>query len=489
MFTALPKTIKKRLAGLLHCVLLLGSQVLLQPAWADPRSDLFQPDVFGTRSALQRRVPGLTDSTGRVCLPPTSDSLTFPAAVDLALCLNPSTRSAWASAREQAAALGVAESGWLPSITATGSETRDYGEHADINGNVSSEPQNTRDAAINLSWLLYDFGGREGRISGARHLLDAAGATANNAVQQTVLNVVQAYYGLVAADELVKAAQTTESDASRALDVARGLSQGGAASLADVLQAETAYDQARLASVQADAAARIARGTLATTLGLPADRSFKLAADPVPATAPRLSARIGDLMAEAARQRPDLIAALAQRDAAVSDITVARAQGRPSISLSAGRSFADTPGVPHENDTAIGVSVTIPIFTGFNVDYSVRQAQGALDLSDANLAQIRLNVSQSVWSAYHSLDSDNQQLEVTSGLLATAEKNEEVALGRYEGGVATIVDVLTAQSAAALARQTRINTELNWQVARAQLAFALGRLTSAEPLAAEAAPP
>jgi outer membrane protein TolC len=241
--------------------------------------------------------------------------------------------------------------------------------------------------------------------------------------------------------------------------------------------------------VQADAAARIARGTLATTLGLPADRSFKLAADPVPATAPRLSARIGDLMAEAARQRPDLIAALAQRDAAVSDITVARAQGRPSISLSAGRSFADTPGVPHENDTAIGVSVTIPIFTGFNVDYSVRQAQGALDLSDANLAQIRLNVSQSVWSAYHSLDSDNQQLDVTSGLLATAEKNEEVALGRYEGGVATIVDVLTAQSAAALARQTRINTELNWQVARAQLAFALGRLTSAEPLAAEAAPP
>jgi outer membrane protein TolC len=241
--------------------------------------------------------------------------------------------------------------------------------------------------------------------------------------------------------------------------------------------------------VQAEAAAKIAHGTLAVTLGLNADRTLSLDAQPVPAEVPALAARMTDLMEEAQRQRPDLAAALAQRDAAVANVTVARAVGRPSIAISAGRTLSDTTGVPHQNYTLVGVSVTVPVFTGFSVDYGVRQAQGALQVSEANVEQIRLSVSSSVWNAYYSLESADQQLAVTSGLIKTAEKNEEVALGRYQGGVGTIVDVLTAQAAASLARQTRIAAELAWQTARAQLAFALGRLTGAEPLADGAASP
>ena len=92
-------------------------------------------------------------------------------------------------------------------------------------------------------------------------------------------------------------------------------------------------------------------------------------------------------------------------------------------------------------------------------------------------------MSLDVWNAYAALDSASQQLKATAALLASARENEEVALGRYQAGVGTIVDVLTAQSAAAGARQQRIGAEQAWQVARAQLALSIGRLTSAEPLA------
>ena len=114
--------------------------------------------------------------------------------------------------------------------------------------------------------------------------------------------------------------------------------------------------------------------------------------------------------------------------------------------------------------------------------YSVRQAQAALQVSEANLDQIGLNVTLDVWNGYYSLDSANQQLTATADLLKTAEQNEQVALGRYKEGVGSIVDVLTAQTALATARQLRITAELGWKVARAQLALALGRLSSAEPL-------
>jgi outer membrane protein TolC len=455
----------------------------VSPGYAGPFSDPFQTD-----SALYKNTPGLTDPTNHDCVVPGA-ALTFPAAVDLALCRNPQTRAAWATAHEQAAALGSAESAWLPTLSLTGQGTRTFGQHADVTGDIVSSPQDTGNALANLVWTLYDFGGRHGRIANARGLLDAAAATASSVEQQTIGTVVQTYYGVVAGDANVAAATTTEEVAQRSLDIARALRSGGAGTFADVLQAETAYDEAVLSRIQTVAAAKSARGTLSVTLGLAADQELRLAPEPVPDEPPALSARMAELMAEAARQRPDLKAAQAQRDAAEAEIEVARALGRPSISFGALHSFTSTTAVPNQDYSQIGLTVTVPIFSGFSVKYGVRQAQAALALQEANLEQVSLKVTLDVWSAYYSLDSANQQLSVTAALTKTAENNDEVALGRYKAGVGTIVDVLTAQAAAATARQFRINAELGWKVARANLALALGRLATAEPLQESSALP
>ena len=456
--------------------------------FADAKSDLFQPDVFGTEGLLQQRAAGLLDPAARDCPAPPA-TLSLSAAIDLALCRNPATRSAWASAREQAAALGAAEGTRLPSLTATGSESRYLGPHVDVTGNVATATQDTRDAALNVSWTLYDFGGRGGRIRSARRLLDAAAMSLNSTTQQTVLNAVQGFYRVVATDAALVAAKATESTAANSLEIARSLQEGGIATRADVLQSETAYDQAVISRIQAEATAASARGTLAVAVGTPANQAFTLEAEPVPAAVPALTARLADLMAAAARQRPDLAAAQSQRDAAEANVTVARAAGRPSISIQAGRTNSDTTGTTNQNYNQIGVYVTVPLFSGFSTGYGVRQAQAALAASEANADQIRLGVSLDVWNAYYTLDSANQQLAATATLTKTAENNQEVALGRYQSGVGTIIDVLTAQTAAANARVIRINAEFGWQVARAQLAFALGRLTGAEPLADVAALP
>jgi outer membrane protein TolC len=282
----------------------------------------------------------------------------------------------------------------------------------------------------------------------------------------------------------VVAAKSTEDIANQSLGIARALQSGGAGTLGDVLQAQTAYEQDVLARVQAEAAAKSAQGTLAITLGRPADQTFALAPDPVPSEVPVLSARMADLMKEAQRQRPDLAAARFQRDAAEADITVARAAGAPSISIGAMHQLTATNGAPPtQNFNQIGISISVPIFTGFSTTYGIRQAQAALHVSEANLAQVELNVTLDTWNGYYNLESANEQLSGTANLLKTAEENLRVSMGRYKAGVGSIVDVLTAQTALSIARQTRINAELGWNVARAQLAYALGRLTSAAPLA------
>jgi outer membrane protein len=457
---------------------------------ADPLSDTFQPDVFGTGSALQHRTPGLTDPLSLACpLPPSA--ITLAIAVDVALCRNPATRTAWANAHLQAAALGAAESAWLPTITGSDAETRNWGPHVDVLGNVDTEPQNSNDAALQLSWTLYDFGARTGRIRSARYLLDAAAATTTFAVQQTAFNVVQDFYNVVAGNQSVAAAKITQDTAAGSLDIARALHEGGVATLADVLQAETAYDQTVLAFAQTEQSAEGQRGALAIAIGVPADQPLKLDAEPVPAEVPALTARLPELMNEAARQRPDLASARSQVDAAVANVSVARALGWPAITLAGGRNRIDTSGacgtilspcVPLQNYSQIGVTVTLPIFTGFNTSYNIRQAQAQLQVQQQNAEQVRLQVTLDVWNGYYALDSANKQLTASAVLLKTAQTDLEVTEGQYKAGVAAFINVLSAQSALASARLSRIQAELSWEVARAQLGLALGRLSGSDPL-------
>jgi outer membrane protein TolC len=465
----------------------LGAVVAL-PAGADPKSDTFQPDAFRTRPALKQRTQGFTDPLALECPMPPGE-VTLAVAVDIALCRNPTTRSAWASAHLQAAALGSAESAWLPTISAQDAETRAYGQHVDVTGDLVDSPQNTNDATVSLSWTLYDFGGRGGRIRSARDLLDAAALTVNSTVQQTVFNVVQDFYGVVAGDAGQAAAKLTEDTYGQSVEIARALQVGGVSALGDVLQVETAYDQAILAYETAAHTAEGSRGTFAFEIGVPADMPLKLKADPVPTEVPALTARIADLMTQAERQRPDLAAARSQVESAIQDITVARAAGRPSIALAASRDRVDTAGIPLQNFGQIGLTVTVPIFTGFSVGYGVRQAQATLETREASAEQARLQVTLDVWNGYYSLDAANKLLAASATLLKTAQTNQEVALGRYKAGVGSIVDLLTAQAAYAAALTSRITAEQSWQVARAQLVLAVGRLTGTEPIATGAAIP
>lgn len=75
-------------------------------------------------------------------------------------------------------------------------------------------------------------------------------------------------------------------------------------------------------------------------------------------------------------------------------------------------------------------------------------------------------------------------MTTAADLLASAQQNEQVALGRYREGVGSIVDLLLAQSALANARAQAVQTRWQWRMALAQLAHDVGVLgVRGEPLA------
>ena len=101
------------------------------------------------------------------------------------------------------------------------------------------------------------------------------------------------------------------------------------------------------------------------------------------------------------------------------------------------------------------------------------------DLRAAQRDRLQLQIALDVWRSYQSLQTATQSMRTTTDLLASAEQSERVALGRYRAGVGNILDLLSAQSALAAARQQRVLSVYDWNVSRATLAQSVGVLDSA----------
>ena len=402
------------------------------------------------------------------CQPPSAEaSYGIVEIVDLALCRNPKTHAAWANARVQAAQVGIALGDYLPSLDGKASTNRIH-----VDGGQTTDQRN---AALTLSWLLYDFGARGASLENARQVLSAASYSLDATVQSVFLAAMQGYYNAQAARAVVSASRLSEKASQESLAAAETRYRVGSATPADRLQAQTASSQATLTRIRAEGLQKTTLGTLANLIGLDAGTPLRLTdiAHPTPDEA--FVRDIDALIEEARARRPDLKSAEAQYEAARANIDLARANGLPTLSLGAGPTWQRINDA-NLHGNSVGLTLTLPIFSGFATTYAIRKAEAQADVAVAQRNELRLQVALDVWTAYQSLTTATQTVRSTADLMASAEQSERVALGRYKAGVGNILDVLNAQSALASARQQRIQALLDWHVSRATLARAVGAL-------------
>lgn len=391
--------------------------------------------------------------------------------VDIALCNNPQTRQGWASARVQAAQVGVAQSAFLPSVSADASVSR-----ARNDASRGGDPYAQRSIGASLSYVLFDFGARAASLENARQLFAAASYTRDATVQTIFLAAVQAFFQRQASAAVLEATQLSEKAALESLNAAEARYRVGTATPADRLQARTAHAQAVLNRIGAEGAVKTAQGTLANVIGVDPTRPLELAPLPPAAPGAGFEADVARLIEEARTRRPDLAAAEAQFRAAQANIDAAKAAHLPTFSLGVGAGRSQIAGQPAFDSSSIGLSVSIPLFSGFSTTYRVRATEAQADLQAARREQVRLQVALDVWNAYANLATATQSVKTAEELLESAAQSERVAAGRYRAGVGSILDLLTAQAALANARQQRIQAGYNWFVSRTTLAQAMGAL-------------
>jgi outer membrane protein len=247
-----------------------------------------------------------------------------------------------------------------------------------------------------------------------------------------------------------------------------------------VLGVEERLASAKLQEVRTATLVATSTAALRSLLRVPSSTDVVLG-DTLDRQAPELDQSLEELLREARDSRPELHALDARLAAASRGEAVARAALRPSVGLSASWELARPSSryLPPEDvwhDTwSVGVAAAWKVFDGGRSRSAEAQASAlALQLSrerDELLRQIDLEVETAVLA----LTSARAQVTAAEASRASAQERERAVRERHQAGLATISEVLDADTALAAAAQARIDAQAATFVAAARLARAIGQ--------------
>jgi outer membrane protein len=466
-------------AAFLFVGLLIGTGCSNLDPWSEMRKAPAAPGtVSSARPASEPVISRPSGMAGR--------TLTLAQSIVLALENNPQTASSWQAARAAAARVGQAKSEYLPTVGFTSSAAR--GNPAELDATADAGVQNTFDAVFGVRYLLFDGGGREARVHGAAAELLAANFRHNAVLQDVALSVEEGYYDLLAAQRLRAVAIETVKQRDYHVQIAEARHRTGLVAKSDVLKAQTEKADADLGMVQAENAVRLAKGRLASAMGLRVSEPFEIADVPDPDHQREL-ADIESLLDEAARNRSELQGALAQIDIQRAGVKAAEARFWPALSFDTGIGWLGRTFFPSQGLWNLGAALDAPLFTGFDRTYQLHRAKADLAKAIADQRGVLQDVELEVWTAYWQIMESSQAVEAASRFVASAEESARVAEGEYKNGTGSMIELIDAQTAHTAARTRLIQARLDWYTAMARFERAVGRTMASEVIVTEKVKP
>jgi outer membrane protein TolC len=402
--------------------------------------------------------------------------LTLAEVVDLALRNSPATRLSWAQARSAADLYGSSEGRLYPTISVGVGVNHSLSLATPGRAPVERSQYGP---SLSLAYTVLDFGGRSGSIDVTRQTAVALNLSHNATVQNTILQVEATAFDYLSTRAQRDAQKASMDLASAALDAANERHRVGLATIADVLQAQTARSQAELQLETLEGALLVARGALAVAMGIPANSPYDIPEVPATDSVHFVAESVDSLIELAVRNRPELASARAEAAASASQIRVERSNYLPAFTISAtGAANGSNVSTFAGRTYLLNLGVQMPVFSGFSNHYDVASAGEQYQAALARAETTRQQIIQQVFAAYYTLRTATNRVRTSRDLLASAIQSETVARERYREGVGSIVDLLVAQSALANARAQSADVRWQWRTALAQLAHDVGILNA-----------
>ncbi len=367
-----------------------------------------------------------------------------------------------------------ARAAMLPQIDGSASATRtipiDQSVAVDDDGDgvadrrVDVEGSTSRRFGVDASQMVFDFS-RINTLRSQRAISRAADFQLDSAGDDLVTRTSQAYFNVLVAMETLAAAEAQEAALKKQFDFADKRLEVGLAPITDVHEARAQYDAARANTIVTRNALEDAYQALTEITGQPIANLKALPQD----FQPQLpnSQGVDDWITAAIDNNPDLKAQEYFLESANADIQTARSGHLPSLYLGAGYSDSkvisgndfSTSGSDGNRGGSIGLTLSVPIFSGGATQSRVRQAVAQRDVTQDQLEQTKRALVRNTRNAYQTLVAGVSEVEARRSAVTSARAAYEASQVGLEVGTRTVLDVLVNQ-------QTLFNAEREYALSR-----------------------
>jgi TolC family type I secretion outer membrane protein len=402
--------------------------------------------------------------------------VTLPKCIEIALRQQPSMLVSLYNMNASESRIGEARSALFPQASISGGYSRIKPLTPSIPPSIvstSNSGYNQYTGTAAVTQLIYDFGKTPTQVNIAKLNFDASRSDLDATRALTILNVKQSYYGLLKAQRGLDVSKETVAQYVQHLDQAKAFFEVGVKPKYDVTKAEVDLSNARLNLITADNALKIARVTLNNAIGLP-DAPNYVVEDNLDVI--RKEMTMSQAIDTAMQTRPEVVATSKRVKASEESIYLAKTGFLPVISGNAAynrASVVDQALYKQEGWNA-GVSISIPIFSGFLTYHQVNEADANYKAAKANYDLLKQNVVLEVQQAYLNLLAAADRIPTSEIAQRQATENLEIAAGRYNAGVGNPIEVTDAQIIYTNAKTTYIQALYDYNVAVANLEKSMG---------------
>ena len=380
--------------------------------------------------------------------------------------------------RTTAAAVRTAYAQYLPSLSVSGSGSRQGGEtffQGQLVPYKGSPWSFSRGMSANLE--LFDGGRRWFNLRAAEANVDAADASETSQRYNIALQVKQQYFAVLAARESEAAARRQLEQATEQLKSSTAKVRAGAATKSDSLRSAIQVGNARLAMLTAQNNLRVANAGLSRLVG---------ASDVVTAM-PADTAEMGRIVLDSAQltamalDGPSVRQAEAALTAARASKKAAKTPYMPTINSSyslSGNNTSDTfdwgsGRIPKQN--SLRFSLNFPLFNNLSREENVMRTNVAEDNAVAALRDAKLAQQQSLVQFLGAFRTAEERVAIQLSSVAAAEEDLRVQQQRYNLGASVLLDLLTSQTTLDQARASLIQARYDARIAMAQVEALVGR--------------
>lgn len=389
-----------------------------------------------------------------------------------ALSNDPAYAAARAEFRATQERTPQARAGYLPSATLTGRADRTKSEF-ETGPSITSD---TSSYTLSLSQPIYRPQSWIA-IDQANLQVVSADAKVRDALQDLIVRTAQAYFDVLLAQDNVMLSEAQKRAIGEQLAQAKRNFEVGTATIVDTYEAQAKYDLAVAKEISDRNDLQIKQRALQQLIGKVAPNLSPLK-DQVSLPLPTPT-DMEQWVAAAEKDSLTIAQLRAAYEIASKEIDRTRAGHLPTVDLTG--SYFNAPNTASalstKEQTAVGLVLTIPLYSGGATQSRVREALSNKDRAEQDLERTRRSVAQSVRQSFLGVTNGAAQVKAFEAALVSNQSSlDSTILGR-EVGVRTGVDVLNAQQQLFQARRDLQQARYNTILSQLRLKSAAGRLS------------